>query len=107
MYGAYDALSEPFKRMLSGLTALHESERVYRGRYSDLGVDDRGKSYPRAFHPVIRTHPESGRKAVYVTRTFTTRIREISETESIQRCRVLGQPLRHAQSGMGLLASRT
>jgi len=82
MYAAYEALSEPFREMLSGLTALHESEHVYRGRYSDRGVEDHGKTYPQAVHPVIRTHPETGRKAVYVNRTFTTRINELSEPES-------------------------
>jgi len=81
-YAAYDALSGPFKHMLSGLTALHESEHVYRGRYSNRGVDDRGKTYPRAAHPVIRTHPETGRKAIYVNRTFTTRINELGDAES-------------------------
>ena len=82
MYSAYEALSEPFKKTLLGLSALHESEHVYRGRYSDRGVEDSGKTYPRAVHPVIRTHPETGRKAIYVNRTFTTRINELSETES-------------------------
>jgi taurine dioxygenase len=82
MYAAYDALSEPFKKALSELTALHESEHVYRGRYSDRGVDDNDKTYPQAVHPIIRTHPETGQKAIYVNRTFTTRINELSETES-------------------------
>jgi taurine dioxygenase len=82
MYGAYDALSEPLKKMLSGLTARHESEHVYRGRYSDRGVDDYGKVYPEATHPVVRTHPETGRKALYINRTFTTRILELAEKES-------------------------
>lgn len=81
-YAAYDALSQPFKETLSNLTALHESEHVYRGRYSDRGVDDDGKLYPHAIHPVIRTHPETGKKAIYVNRTFTTRINELNETES-------------------------
>lgn len=81
MYAAYDALSEPFKTMLSGLTALHEAEHVYRGRYADRGVDDDGRHYPQAIHPVIRTHPETGRRAIYVNRTFTTRINELSESE--------------------------
>jgi taurine dioxygenase len=82
MYAAYDALSAPMKQMLDGLTARHESEQIYRGRYSDRGVDDTGKTYPHATHPVVRTHPETGRKALFVNRTFTTRINELSETES-------------------------
>ena len=82
MYTAFDALSAPMKRMLEGLTARHESEHVYRGRYSDRGVDDTGRSYPHADHPVVRTHPETGRKALFVNRTFTTRINGLTESES-------------------------
>jgi taurine dioxygenase len=82
MYAAYEALSPPVQRMLSGLTARHESEHIYRGRYSDRGVDDGGKVYPAAVHPVIRTHPETGRKALFVNRTFTRRICELTEAES-------------------------
>ena len=82
MYAAYDALSAPLQRMLEGLTAEHESEHVYRGRYSDRGVDDAGRQYPKATHPVVRTHPETGRKAVYVNRTFTTRINGLEPAES-------------------------
>ena len=82
MYSAYDALSAPMKRLLGGLTATHGSEHVYRGRYSDRGIDDQGKVYPQAVHPVVRMHPETGRKALYVNRTFTTRLNELSDTES-------------------------
>jgi taurine dioxygenase len=82
MYTAYDALSAPMRQMLTGLTALHESEHVYRGRYVDRGVDDIGRVYPTAVHPVIRTHPETGRKAIFVNRTFTTRINELTDAES-------------------------
>lgn len=82
MYAAYESLSEPLKRMLTGLTATHASEHVYRGRYADRGVDDRGTVYPQAVHPVARTHPETGRKALYVNRTFTTRINELRDAES-------------------------
>jgi taurine dioxygenase len=82
MYAAYEALSAPLKTLVTGLTAVHASEHVYRGRYSDRGVDDANKAYPQAVHPVVRTHPETGRKALYVNRTFTTRINELSQEES-------------------------
>lgn len=81
MYAAYDALSDRMKAHLEGLTATHDGEPYYRGRYKDKGVDDRGKIYPRAVHPVVRTHPETGRKALYVNRMFTTRINDLSREE--------------------------
>ena len=81
MYAAYDALSDPLRQTLSDLTARHESEHVYRGRYSDRGVDDEGQTYPASTHPVVRTHPETGRKALYVNRAFTTRINELKQAE--------------------------
>ena len=82
MYGAYDALSEPVKQMLEGLTATHESEHIYRGRYADRGRNDTDIDYPVAVHPVVRTHPDTGRKALFVNRTFTTRINALSAAES-------------------------
>jgi taurine dioxygenase len=94
MYAAYDALSVPLKTMLAGLTATHASEHVYRGRYSDRGVDDARKVYPHAVHPVVRTHPETGRKALYVNRTFTTRLNELEPAESDA---ILGLLFDHAE----------
>jgi taurine dioxygenase len=79
MYAAHDALSEPMKRFLEPLTAMHEGEHVYRGRY---GVDDTGRVFPKAEHPVIRTHPVSGRKALFVNGGFTTRIVQLKRAES-------------------------
>jgi len=76
---AYEKLSEPMQQFLAGLTAVHDGEHVYRGRY---GMNDAGKTYPRAEHPVIRTHPETGRAALYVNRGFTTRIKELNRNES-------------------------
>ena len=82
MYSAYDALSESMKTFLGGLSATHNGEQVYRGRYSDRGVDDTGKTYPKAVHPVVRTHPVTGRRALYVNAYFTTHINELSSGES-------------------------
>jgi taurine dioxygenase len=92
MYAAYDALSEPMKRFLEPLTAMHEGEHVYRGRY---GVDDTGRVFPKAEHPVIRTHPVSGRKALFVNGGFTTRIVQLKRPESDALLQFL---VRHAET---------
>lgn len=82
MYAAYDDLSPAMREMLDGMTATHESEHFYRGRYADRGKNDDGIEYPSATHPLVRTHPETGRKALYINRTFTRRINELSQAES-------------------------
>ena len=82
MYDAYDDLSPYFKKFLNKLTAQHASEHFYRGRYAERGVDDTNKLYPQANHPVVRTHPQTGKKALFVNRTFTTKINELSDSES-------------------------
>ena len=64
MYAAYDALSDRLKTYLDGLTARHDGEH-YRGQYANFGIKDK-ESYPFADHPVVRTHPVTGRKALYV-----------------------------------------
>jgi taurine dioxygenase len=92
MYAAWEALSEPMRRFLEPLTAMHEGEHVYRGRY---GVDDAGRTFPRAEHPVVRTHPVSGRKALFVNRVFTTRIVQLARAESDA---VLGMLYRHIET---------
>jgi alpha-ketoglutarate-dependent taurine dioxygenase len=80
MYAAWESLSAPMRRMLEGMTALHDGEYVYRGRYE--GAVEERKVYPRSEHPVVRTHPVSGRKALFVNRTFTTRIVQLAKHES-------------------------
>lgn len=79
MYLAYETLSEPIKKMLSGMRAVHEGERFYRGRYA---VNDAGKTYPRSEHPVVRTHPVTRKKCLFVNRVFTTRIVDVTKNES-------------------------
>jgi taurine dioxygenase len=80
-YAAYDALSEGMKRLLDGLVAVNSSAKadVTRTR------EDRVKEYSRQYeaeHPVVRTHPETGRKALYVNVGHTVRFRGMTEQES-------------------------
>ena len=95
MYSAYDSLSLPLREMLDHMTATHESEHIYKGRYSDRGRNDSEIDCPRAIHPVIRTHPKTGRKALFVNRTFTTRINELSAHESDNILEMLFQHAEH------------
>ena len=81
-YMAFETLSPELQRFLMTLSAHHESEHIYRGRYSDRGVDDADKTYPSALHPIVRTHPESGRLSLYVNPSFTTRIEGLEQNES-------------------------
>lgn len=88
MYAAWESLSDRLKAYLDGLEAVHDGEPVYRGMYADLGVADR-PSYPRARHPVARTHPVTGRKCLYVNRGFTVRIQGVPADESAAILRYL------------------
>lgn len=82
MYAAYDALSDRMKSFLEGMTAIHEGAPYYREVNRILGRDDEGKEYPRAEHPVVRTHPVSGRKCLFVNSMFTTRLVGLPRAES-------------------------
>jgi taurine dioxygenase len=63
------------------LTALHEGGPTYRAGNAKEGLPETGEVYPTAVHPVIRTHPVTGRKALYVNRGVTIGINELPEEE--------------------------
>lgn len=77
MEGAYEALPSRIQRLLEGLTATHDFTRSasHRGK---LPVEE----FPPASHPVVRTHPETGRKCLYVNRIFTARIDQLGDAEN-------------------------
>jgi taurine dioxygenase len=68
-YRAYEELSPPLQDLCSGLTAIHNAE-------------PHGRPEVMTVHPVVRTHPETGRKVLYVNEHFTRRIVELSRAES-------------------------
>ncbi|MGD9829197.1 MAG: TauD/TfdA dioxygenase family protein [Hyphomicrobiaceae bacterium] len=83
MYAAYEALSPSMQGYLATLSAWHESARVHAGLYKQQPKDRDGRNdFPVALHPVVRTHPESGRKCLFVNHGFTTRIDGLGERES-------------------------
>jgi alpha-ketoglutarate-dependent taurine dioxygenase len=80
MYAAFEALSPPLRQMLEGMTAIHDSAKVHR--YRAKNADRNDMAFPRSVHPVVRTHPVTGRKALFVNQGFTTRIIQLKPHES-------------------------
>jgi len=85
---AYEALSEPMRRMLDGLTAQHSVAKSFPAErwQSDPAFKERYEravaKHPPVNHPVVRTHPVTGRKGLFVNGGFTTHINELRPTES-------------------------
>jgi taurine dioxygenase len=82
MHAAYDDLSAPMRRMLGSLTATHDGAPNYADRARRNRENNPDRIDPVADHPVVVTHPNTGRKAIYVNSVFTTRINELTEPES-------------------------
>jgi taurine dioxygenase len=79
---AYEALSSTMQRLLEGLSAVHDTSKTFsRDAYPSERHPEAGQA-PSALHPVVRTHPETGRKALFVNPAFTLRIKGMRRDES-------------------------
>ena len=86
MYLAYEALSDGMKRLLAPLRAINSSasadvSRTREDRIKDSARADARKEYT-ASHPIVRVHPETGRKALYVNTAHTVGIEGLTAEES-------------------------
>ena len=82
MYAAYEALSPSMKQFVEGLSAVHSIEPIARRLAARPDVQLSQEDVPSNVHPVVRVHPETGRKALYVNVAWTTRIVELEPEES-------------------------
>lgn len=87
-YLAYETLSPGMQRMLDGMTAIHSARGPFapegrsKNNWKNMQVVTSEKAYEEMEHPVVRTHPETGRKMLFVNRTFTIRFKDMTEQES-------------------------
>jgi taurine dioxygenase len=93
-YMAYESLSDGMKEMLGGLTAIHNASHAYgRGGRNDrrdaaatprsMKVRTGDDAEAEVEHPVVRTHPETGRKSLFVNHVFTRRFKGWTREESL------------------------
>jgi taurine dioxygenase len=86
MEAAYEGLSGTFKNMIEGLRAIHDFQN-FRALFKNTD-EDRARLrrmeelFPNPSHPVVRTHPVTGRKSIYVNPQFTLRIEGLAPAES-------------------------
>ncbi len=90
MTAAYDTLSDRMKSYLKGLSAVHDLEGTVRNVVRERSQQAKApggampdmSALPRAAHPVVRTHPVTGRKILFVNPTFTARIEGLPPAEA-------------------------
>ncbi len=87
MYRAYETLSATMRRLLESLRAVHDYAHAYETVFSRLPgrpplTEEQRAKVPPVEHPVVRTHPDTGRRALFVNPGFTRRIAGMTEEES-------------------------
>ena len=85
-YAAYESLSDTMQRLLEGLQGINSSAKADVSKTREDRIkSDGNESLPKSFsssHPVVRTHPETGRKALFVNIAHTTGIEGLTDKES-------------------------
>ena len=86
MYAAYDDLTDEVKQKLEGAVAVHDfvgfRKRLIKEGKSPKEIEAFNEKFPMPEHPVFRTHPDTGKKVIYVNRAFTQYIKGWEEDES-------------------------
>src|SRR3990167_2229638 len=86
MYAAYEGLKDEVKARIDGAVAVHDfahfRERMRKRGLTEAQIEALNEKYPTVEHPVVRTHPETGRKAIYVNAAFTQHTVGMDKAES-------------------------
>jgi len=82
MEAAYEGLGDELKERIDGLVATHDFMAAFGGGLNEEDQAKMRKKYPIAEHPVVRTHPETGRKSIYVNAAFSSGIKGMDDREA-------------------------
>ena len=91
LHAAYETLSPGMRSLLDGLTAVHTGSRSYgsqskfqggKNQSVSMAIDANADGDRLVEHPVVRTHPETGRKCLFVNPNYTLRLKDMTEAES-------------------------
>lgn len=93
MAAAYQGLDDRTRHLIDDAVAVHDSENfrnhLRRGGASEAQIADLAARYPPVEHPVVRTHPVTGERSIFVNVSFTVRIKGMSDDESRETLRHL------------------
>ncbi|NDH97833.1 MAG: taurine dioxygenase [Actinobacteria bacterium] len=89
MAAAYDGLDDEMKERLDGLQAAHDYTLAFGSFVDDSKKAQMREQYPVVHHPIVRTHPETGRKLLFVNAYFTSHVVDMDENEGNQLLRYL------------------
>jgi taurine dioxygenase len=84
MGAAYDGLTDEFKERIEGLVAVHDYAIAFGRAVKPEDTAKIRRQYPPVEHPVVHTHPVTGRKLLYVNRLFVSHIVGVSADESVE-----------------------
>lgn len=89
MAAAYDGLDDEMKERLNGLQAAHDYTSAFGSFVDDSKKAEMREQYPVVHHPIVRTHPETGRKLLFVNAYFTSHVVDMDEHEGNHLLRYL------------------
>ena len=89
MNAAYEGLDRETRAQIDGLRAVHRFGRVFGRNLSSEERAEKQREYPDAVHPVVRTHPETGLRSIYVNDSFVSHIEGMEDEEGARLLRKL------------------
>jgi taurine dioxygenase len=97
MAAAYQGLPDEVKERIAGLRAVHDFTITFGRMLTPEKLAEKQREYPAVSHPIVRTHPQTGEKVIYVNRGFTSHVEGLDRDESNRLLAYLYQQASHPE----------